>query len=360
MYVDAILGARAAVTKFEIPSLNGIRALAFLTVFLSHNQLGKSVPGQFGVTVFFFLSGYLITTLLRREYELNNTISFKNFYLRRSLRILPPMFLTIFFAISLYVVGVFTGGINPLGLLSLFGLFANYIQIFYPDVHLLPGTDVFWSLAVEEHFYLIFPAVFYIGMRYFNRNKLSLFLAFCCVLILIWRIILVVYHDASSSRVLFATDTRFDSLLFGSILALYKNPYMDKINWGTNRQTALLWFGVIVILFGFLDREEFFRNTWRFTLQGVGLTALFTIVILRKDWIVYYLLNNPVADYLGNLSYTLYLVHHIILNAIDPYFDVVMKGILGIVLSFAYASLMWHFVEKPCANLRRRLLYNRI
>lgn len=347
-------------TKFEIPSLNGIRALAFITVFLSHNNLQKSVPGQYGVTLFFFLSGYLITSLLRREYEINETISFKNFYLRRALRILPPMILTILFALFLYQVHVFTGPINPLGVLSLFAFFANYIQLFWPDVHLLPGTDVFWSLAVEEHFYLIFPAVFFLGMRYFNRKKLAGFLLFCCGVILLWRFYLVSYHDASSSRILFGTDTRLDSILFGCILGLYKNPYMDKINWSTNRENLVLWVGIILTGIGFLYRDEFFRSTWRFTIQGIGLSALFTIVILKKDWIVYKLLNNPIMDYLGNLSYTLYLVHYIILNALGWNLDPLTRGLMAFGLSMIYASIMWFLVEKPCANLRRKLLYRRI
>lgn len=346
--------------KFEIPSLNGIRALAFLTVFLSHNNLNKSIPGQYGVTAFFFLSGYLITTLLRQEYESKATISFKNFYLRRCLRILPPMFLTIFFSIMLYKVGIFEGDIDPLGILSLFGFFANYIQIYWPEVNLPLGTDVFWSLAVEEHFYLIFPTVFFIGMRYFSRQKLAVILAICCLAIMFWRVILVVHFNASAPRMLFATDTRFDSLLFGCILGLYKNPFLDKVNWATNRETLVLVVGVVLTAMGFIYRDEFFRDTWRFTIQGIGLTALFTIVIIKKDWWVYAFLNNPVMNYIGNLSYTLYLVHHVLLNALAPHLGMISKGLLGMLLSFGYAMLMWHWVEKPCANLRRKLLYKRI
>lgn len=77
-------------SKFYIPSLDGIRTIAFLIVFLSHCPGGEYIfPGGFGVTVFFFLSGYLITTLLRREYEQNQFINLKHFYLRRLLRIWP-------------------------------------------------------------------------------------------------------------------------------------------------------------------------------------------------------------------------------------------------------------------------------
>ncbi len=80
--------------SFHIPSLDGVRALAFLAVFLCHAGLDRIFPGGFAVTVFFFLSGYLITTLLRREFEKTGTISFGKFYYRRALRIFPPLFRT--------------------------------------------------------------------------------------------------------------------------------------------------------------------------------------------------------------------------------------------------------------------------
>src|ERR1041385_111615 len=75
---------------FHIPSLDGVRAVSFLIVFLAHAGLEKWVPGYFGLTVFFFLSGYLITTLLRMEYDKSGTISLRDFYFRRVLRIFPP------------------------------------------------------------------------------------------------------------------------------------------------------------------------------------------------------------------------------------------------------------------------------
>src|SRR5690242_16753148 len=81
---------------FDIPSLDGFRAAAVTLVFLSHAWTVKWLPGNFGVTVFFFLSGYLITTLLRREFEKSGRISFRAFYLRRALRILPPFYLVLF------------------------------------------------------------------------------------------------------------------------------------------------------------------------------------------------------------------------------------------------------------------------
>ena len=88
-----------------IPGLDGIRALAFLIVFIAHSMPNRSLPGGFGVTIFFFLSGYLITTLLRSEAQRRQSIDLKNFYLRRVLRIFPPCYVTVVIVGSLAALG---------------------------------------------------------------------------------------------------------------------------------------------------------------------------------------------------------------------------------------------------------------
>src|SRR5438132_14220471 len=85
-------------SSFYLPSLDGIRAAAVILVFVAHAGLKERIPGNFGVTVFFFLSGYLITTLLRIEHERTGGISLKMFYLRRTLRIFPPFYLVLLLA----------------------------------------------------------------------------------------------------------------------------------------------------------------------------------------------------------------------------------------------------------------------
>src|SRR5207244_9669139 len=90
---------------FHIPSLDGIRAISFFTVFLAHAGLAGIVPGYFGLSIFFFLSGFLITTLLRMEYDQTGKVSLKQFYLRRVLRIFPPFYLVLLVATVLSGVG---------------------------------------------------------------------------------------------------------------------------------------------------------------------------------------------------------------------------------------------------------------
>src|SRR4029077_21192748 len=146
----------------HIPSLDGLRALSFLIVFLAHAGLDRVVPGGFGVTVFFFLSGYLITTLMRIEAERTGKVSLKNFYLRRALRILPPFYIVFVAATIFGEIGFLRGDVRP-RLLPV-ALQAMHLSNYWIAAKgwsgIATGTGVYWSLAVEEHFYLLFPAIF--------------------------------------------------------------------------------------------------------------------------------------------------------------------------------------------------------
>jgi peptidoglycan/LPS O-acetylase OafA/YrhL len=97
----------------HIPSLDGLRAASFLLVFAAHAGLKDIIPGAFGVTVFFFLSGYLITTLMRGEVSRTGRVSLTSFYLRRALRILPPFYIVLVAATLLAGLGFVAGALQP-------------------------------------------------------------------------------------------------------------------------------------------------------------------------------------------------------------------------------------------------------
>ena len=144
-----------------IPSLDGLRAISILIVFMAHARLSPYLPGGFGVTIFFFLSGFLITTLFYREAERYGQIDLKAFYLRRALRLSPPLLVTLAITYTLVSLGLFLGKIDPLAIASQVFYFYNYYSVFVPDsTEGARGLNVLWSLAVEEHFYLIFPWLF--------------------------------------------------------------------------------------------------------------------------------------------------------------------------------------------------------
>jgi peptidoglycan/LPS O-acetylase OafA/YrhL len=347
-------------TAFHIPSLDGIRAASFLVVFVAHAGLGDRIPGGFGVTVFFFLSGYLITTLMRMEWEARGTLSLKQFYLRRALRILPPFYLTLGLATAAAGLGLLARGFRPSAVVAQALHAFNYWFILHPTPGEPPGTSVYWSLAVEEHFYLFFPLAF-IGLRRWvgapGRRAAILYAA--CAAILLWRLVLVYALHATASRTYMGSDTRVDSILYGCALAVYGNPVIDGPSRFSERwwKWAILPVSLGVLLFTFVYRGDAFRETARYSLQGVALAPLFITSIRYPTWLPYRALNTRMASFIGVLSYSLYLVHHVILLAVQAHLavDPVAQAVLSLALSIGVAWTIYRLVEKPCAALRRRL-----
>ncbi|MEQ1506926.1 MAG: acyltransferase, partial [Myxococcota bacterium] len=260
------------VRRFHAPPLDGLRALAFLLVFLSHVPGLWFFPGGFGVTVFFFLSGYLITTLLRIEHEQTGGIDIARFFGRRFLRILPPYFLTLAVVWGAAALGAFPRSdwqLEPLWWQALFA--TNYRLVAVGADGMVPGTEVYWSLAVEEHFYLLFPwvAVGLFAIRSGPVRGWTLLAG--CAAVLAWRIALFTVLDpGDADRLTYATDTRIDSILFGCALALGRNPVLDPpIGWATRRPAwVLAAFGAAIVA-TLVPRDPLFRETIRYSLQGL-------------------------------------------------------------------------------------------
>lgn len=343
-----------------IPSLDGIRAISFLMVYAAHSGLDRIVPGGLGVTIFFFLSGYLITTLLRNEFDASGHVNLRHFWLRRALRILPPFYLFLALAIAVALL------LQPAGTVSLRACLwqalhvGNYWTILHTNEHIAPGSNVYWSLAVEEHFYLLFPWLF-IAMRRAGlqgRNQ-ALLLWTLCAALLAWRWILMVHLNASDDRTHIATDTRVDSILFGCALAVWRNPALDED--GARSAAACRWLlptGIAIMLLCLLYRDPVFRETFRYSLQGVSLTLLFYCAVRCWDRAPFAWLNAAPVAFIGTLSYSLYLVHNIVLlnlSAHVPALGPVATPLLGLVITGAVSWLSYRFVEQPCARLRRRL-----
>ena len=358
---------------FHIASLDGMRAVAIMIVFLSHAGLSHVVPGLFGVTVFFFLSGYLITTLLRMECERHGSANLRQFFLRRTLRILPPFYLILATIAVLTSCSVLEGGFHGQALTAQALFAANYWEIaggVQP-----PGTEVLWSLAVEEHFYLIFP-FFYLAMRRALPDRWHQFilLMLLCAAVLAWRMLLVHHFSAidlqSGSahhpRTCHATDTRLDGLLFGCALAVWGNPALDATQ---IRRSHWLWLMlpscVALLLATFVIRSVPFRETWRYTLQGLALMPIFITVIRHADALPLRFLNWRWVSQLGVLSYAFYLTHTLMLEMVEHWLPapadlshvnlMLLRGTAALALTLAVSWLVHQCIEKPFLRLRRRL-----
>jgi peptidoglycan/LPS O-acetylase OafA/YrhL len=344
----------------QIPSLDGLRAISIAIVFLSHAGLRGTIPGYFGVLVFFLLSGFLITTLLRLEFERNGTISLRAFYRRRVYRIWPPFY---FFLVLATVVQIFTHVGGREIDLSLVGLqaahWANYAIISYGSQEgRAVGTFLYWSLAIEEHFYLIFPLLYLWMLKAkFSREKQANILFTLCIAVLLWRCALVFGLDASKIRLYVATDTRFDAILFGCWLAIAANPWLDPprvsdriLNW------VLVPLGFAVILLSFLPRQLWFDQTFRYTLQSVGLIPAFVAAVRCPDIWPWKILNYRAIRYVGVLSYSIYLCHATIIAWVRAWIG--GPQLLQTALVLASVLLISHavhvLIEKPFARLRKR------
>jgi peptidoglycan/LPS O-acetylase OafA/YrhL len=346
-----------------IPSLDGIRAISVLIVVAAHSGLETLVPGGLGVTIFFFLSGYLISTLMLAENERTGEINIVKFYARRLFRLMPPLFVSLAIAYGLTYAGLLPGGITLTGLTAQLLYFANYYGLFFDPGNTIPqGTGILWSLAVEEHFYIFYPLFITLLLGSTLRPRaIATLLGIGCFIILAWRIHLVQSPDFFSDRTYYASDTRIDSIIYGCILALVINPARGLRCRGTmsQGQWALLATALGTLLLTLLYRDITFRETVRYSLQGLALMPLFYFAIRFSDNPLFRHLNSRWVIKLGTYSYAIYLIHHVVINmiaknapTISATFFVVFT--IALLVSIAYAAAVDRFIDRFFRQLRRK------
>ena len=352
------MSARPA-AEFHIPSLDGVRALAAFIVFLSHCGLEDLVPGGFGVTIFFFLSGFLITTLLRQEYEKTRGINLKKFYLRRVYRIIPPLYIVLLILMLPYSMGGSAHHATNLAVTAQFLQLTNYYSIFWGSDTMIPDSGPMWSLAVEEHFYLLFPLALSLLLRRWDYRRIGIIFAAVCLASLAWRCVLLYGLGVGHDYIYFATDTRIDSLLYGCIMGIWLNPVLER---QFDNVSTARWIGVLALAAGllgltFLYRSEGFRETVRYTLQGVALFPIFFCAVRKSEWPIFRWLETRPIRFLGLISYTFYLVHLKALVTVNRYVEAPMlvRAVLGFILAVAFSSAMYYLVERRLGALRRHL-----
>ena len=346
-----------------ITGLDGIRAIAVIMVLAYHLKLALFKSGFLGVTVFFVLSGYLITGILISEVEEEGTIDLKNFWLRRIRRLVPAvmsMAVVIIFVSTVVNRVIFTKGCKDF-LASVLG-FNNWWQIFnkvsYFEAAGVPSPFTHcWSLAIETQFYLIYPLIL-LGIYKLAKSRGEgrakrglLFAGVTLLLALISVILMIVLFDPQqdASRVYYGTDTRAFSLLFGALLAILWDYRMvpRRLSASVNMVLGSVSFVVLLVMTIAINGSS---NFWYRGGQLVGtiLTVLVIYTVLgRKTWLSRFL-SNPVLKWIGDRSYSIYLWHY-------PIILLISKGIkaswwitlIEIVLSVVLAELSYRFIETP-------------
>jgi peptidoglycan/LPS O-acetylase OafA/YrhL len=349
-----------------IPSLDGFRAIAVALVFFAHGGLEHVIPGGLGVTIFFVLSGFLISTLMRIEYAATQRIDYRGFYLRRLLRLMPPLIIIVGIVSILSMLAVVTP-FSSGGLFSVLFYYGNYFVIAHHFQGIPDGLGVVWSLAVEEHYYLLYPPLAAVLLRIGRVGLSFATLAALCLAVLAWRCWLAL-NGVGAEYISMATDTRIDAILIGCLMALWRNPWLDvprldaaraiASSSSSRRDVPLIVLSLATLLFTLLYRDEFFRMTFRYALQSVAVAVLLYFAVARaRHWSFRWLNSRPLV-YVGTISYTVYLSHHVIIQTLAnhwPQLSWLPKTLLAIALTWAVAEPMRRWVEQPCARLRQRL-----
>jgi peptidoglycan/LPS O-acetylase OafA/YrhL len=344
-----------------VPSLDGIRAISVLIVVLGHSGFDVLVPGGLGVTIFFFLSGYLISTLMLAENERTGGINICKFYARRMFRLMPPLFISLAIAYGLTYAGALPGGITNTGLAAQLLYFANYYGLFFDPGNTIPdGTGILWSLAVEEHFYIFYPLFMTVLLgSAFRPRTIGTLLGIGCLVVLAWRIHLVQSPDFVSDRTYYASDTRIDSIIYGCMLALLINParQLHRAETISVCQWVVLATAVGTLLLTLLCRDPTFRETIRYSLQGLGLMPLFYFAIRFSNNQPFRYLNSHWAIKLGTYSYAIYLIHYVVIRLIAANAPAIAARSFilfptALLISIAFAATVDRFVDSYFRKLR--------
>jgi len=320
----------------RISSLDGLRAFAFLSVFFHH---ALQIPILWvGVDLFFVLSGFLITSILIRERDKEPKAYFGSFYKRRFRRIIPPYF--IFLVVA--------------GLLYKF----DWMKIWYWYVFFganiaesfgLGGGGVLqpmWSLAVEEQFYLFWPLLVY----YVRARRLQVILWSLLILAPLARCIGTSFFK-THFPIYFLTPFRIDLLAAGALIACF----CDDRAWPARNKRFFfrLMVASLAVFAALTVASPNFRtsaNSYLFNTLGYSLIVLIfaSLVVcclaLEDNWIRG-VLTNRVLVYLGRISYTMYLIHEVMIGLFKGYGPVI-TAVGGLAATICCASLSWHLLER--------------
>jgi peptidoglycan/LPS O-acetylase OafA/YrhL len=358
----------------RVPELDGIRGMAIWMVLLFHIFYGwvavdhnfSPIPrfvmlavahGWLGVDLFFVLSGFLITGVLLDSKEKPHY--FRNFYSRRFLRIMPLYFTVVFAFIIFYK--------HSRNFLILSALFAANLAYMF-NVSVPHGPAVMWSLAVEEHFYLIWPLL----VKWLSRSRLAILAFLIVILTPVVRGVAVAHGMPIDDTVYVYSWFRFDGLALGALSAVWiRSPYASPRNCcrlGAVLLGAAIAITVIGAPFGILQTRSVVGVALRNTQAQLPFVSFLLVVLAFQGTHLTAVLRSPIARLSGRVSYCLYLIHfavgdgyqfalhHLGLRPNLVFGDlgsILVRGMFIVVTSFGLALLSKKYLEDPFLRLKR-------
>ncbi|TGL92750.1 acyltransferase [Leptospira barantonii] len=321
----------------EIQSLNGLRAFAIVLVILNHYALAWKDVGTFqsdsffwsGVDLSFVLSGFLISKGLLSDWNRNGTINFKQFYLKRTLRIFPAYFFFILF--SLVASNFALKVAQKKGLILESYILSFRLSNAWGDFVFLgnyfPGMNIHtWSLSIEEQFYLVFPLLcsLFLFKRVSHHRQFFLWglvLIPTSVRIAVYMTTTYPLSPEYFDEIYLPTQTRFDSLLMGVIamdlFTSHKN-LMDRL-----RREDRLYYPLLFLFFSFLfiahwvhqGTTGFFTQTFKYNLLNIGFAGILLLAVVRLESRFARFLSMRMFVPIARLSFTIYLWHLVLIGA---------------------------------------------
>jgi peptidoglycan/LPS O-acetylase OafA/YrhL len=351
------------------PALDGLRALAILTIMLYHGQVPWPRGGYLSVDLFFVLSGYLITTLLLQEWDRRGAISLNRFWSGRARRLLPALFLMLA-GVAAYaaLLAPATGlprvrgdALSTLLYVANWRFAFTHLSYFEQFGDSSPLTHM-WTLGIEEQYYLLWPLALIVGLRLARGRLRPLLVGTLLAMAASALVMAALYRPGvDPSRLYYGTDTRAQALMFGGALAV-----VQAMRGQRPLPRALLQAAAVIGFGGFLAMLLLIPDTVRwmylggFTVAAVvcGLTV---VVAAQPGGWVRRIFSTPPLPAIGRISYGLYLWHWPLFVAISPE-RVHLHGAwlltLRVAATFVAAILSYRLVELPIRQgaLRRRRL----
>ncbi len=348
---------------FYIKGFDGLRAISILMVLCTHLGLydswelsgwqfglSKSISGAAGVNVFFTISGFLITTLLLNEKTRTGTIGYKNFIVRRFLRLLPTLLL--FYTVLLLLILTDNLDIKISALLISFCYAYNFVpnRLYYSEL----GHT--WSLAVEEQFYIFWPWVIY----FFRKNGL-LFIAAT-----LFFLALVAIYFVPSMRVVFHGRPYFIGesfhadrfflpaiapIMIGSAFAVLNFFHPDRVKNTISKAPIVILF-ILLIFSAFLIPEGLI--SYLFVFQALGYGSLLLYITHHQSAAFTTVLEWKPLAFIGKISYGIYVWQGLFLGTGPGGKLWIQQPIINIVLTFLVAILSYYFIEKKVLQLKNK------
>ena len=357
----------------RLPGLDGLRGIAVLAVIIYHADVSLLVGGFLGVDVFFVLSGFLITTLLINELTETHTVDRARFYMRRIRRLMPALFLVLFFSVlvsGLFVLDAAYHVRRDLPWAITFVLNWSYLffeQSYFVNISRPPLLQHLWSLSVEEQFYVVWP-IMLIALYKVKIGKISprvkIFIASAVLAIAstAWMVHLSVSNGFpipnDPSRVYFGTDTHAMGLLVGCAAAALWRSERLNVRLTPDRSAAMNALGLLSLVglayfFLFVSELNEFLYRGGFLVLSI-LTVILAVVAAHPGLKFGSRLGNPLLKWFGDRSYGIYLWHWPIFvlmrTGIDIQWPDPVAFVVKIAIVLVIADLSYRLVEMPIRN----------